>query len=60
MIKNKVGQYYYAPRRKWFAIYQTTFVGNGVTTARPTGEEYATREEAKKRVYELNGWNFKN
>ena len=56
MIKDKVGQYYYAPRRKWFAIYQTIFVGNGMSTARPTGEEYATREEAKKRVYELNGW----
>lgn len=59
MIKDKVGQYYYAPRRNMFAIYQTTFIGNGVTTACSTGEEYATREEAKKRVYELNGWKLK-
>lgn len=59
MIEHKVGQYFYAPRRNRFAIYQTVSVSDNVIIDQPTDEEYATREEAKRRVYELNGWNHK-
>jgi hypothetical protein len=37
-------------------IYEIFKVENGVGTK--TGDYYFTKEEARKRVYELNGWNY--
>lgn len=56
----KLGEYYYTPKGRHFAIYVVDSVSNGVTTGRPAeGEKlYYDREEARKRVYELNGWNY--
>lgn len=56
----KAGQYYYIPVRRTFRIYRVgdnsggTFIGNAVA-----GEPaYHDREEARRRVFELNGWKY--
>lgn len=55
----KVGQYFYAPRGSIFRIYRVDY-NDGITSASsPTGESYNTSEEARRRVYELNGWKYK-
>jgi hypothetical protein len=38
-------------------IYEIFKMEDGVGTK--TGDYYFTKEEARKRVYELNGWNYK-
>jgi hypothetical protein len=60
MIKPKVGQCYYAPRGRAFRIYRYIHVNESCTMAEPVDDEplYSNREEARRRVYELNGWNF--
>lgn len=57
-MKPKVGQYFYAPRGRFFRIYRYDFVSAEATTAIPVQSEpfYADREQARRRVYELNGW----
>lgn len=57
MPKNipKVGEYFYIPRGSSFSIYHQ----DSETTASPTGERIFNREFARKRVYKLNGWNYK-
>lgn len=61
IMKPKVGQCYYAPRGSAFRIYRYDSVCGTVTTASPLPDEpyYYNREEARKRVYELNGWRYK-
>ena len=56
----RTGQYYYAPHGRGFRIYRYVSVTAMTSTASPVTDEpiYYDREEAKKRVYELNGWNF--
>lgn len=58
----KVGQYYYAPKGRHFRIYRYTSVTETCSSASLVLEEpmYADRHEARKRVYELNGWTMKN
>ena len=60
-MKPKVGQCYYAPRGRAFRIYCYDYVSDTVATASPLPDEpyYYNREEARKRVYELNGWRYK-
>lgn len=57
-MKAKVGQCYYAPRGRAFRIYRYVHVTASCTMAVPVDNEplYRDREEARKRVYELNGW----
>lgn len=57
----KLGQYYYAPRGRGWRIYRYTSVTATGSVASPVVEEpiYFNREEARKRVYKLNGWNYK-
>ena len=55
MNNPKVGEYFYIPRGNSFAIYYQ----DTETTASPTGERIFSREAARKKVYELNGWNYK-
>lgn len=59
-MKPIVGQYYYAPRGRGFRIYRYTMVADGFRSASPVSDEpiFFDREEAKKRVYELNGWRY--
>ena len=60
-MKPKVGQCYYTPRGRAFRIYRYDYVSDTVATASPLPDEpyYYNREEARKRVYELNGWRYK-
>lgn len=59
-MKAKVGQYYYTPRGRFFRIYRYDSVTSTGSSASPAPNEplFSDREEARKRVYELNGWNY--
>ena len=52
----KVGEYYYALRGRFYKIYQVESIENGVISSIATKFIYETKEEARKKVYELNGW----
>lgn len=52
-IQNKP-KYYYSPRFHYFNIYRRD--GDGLDTKI---DDAATQEEAKRKVYELNGWDYK-
>lgn len=56
----KVGQYHYEPRGRGFRIYRYYAVTESSCAAYPVPDEpiYRNREEARKRVYELNGWKY--
>lgn len=55
----KKGQYYYIPRGCVYAIYQCIDERNGDYSGLPQGESFHSREDARRRVYELNGWTYK-
>lgn len=59
-MKAKVGQYYYTPRGRFFRIYRYDSVTDTGSTASPVQAEplFSDREQARKRVYELNGWKY--
>lgn len=46
-------KYYYSPRFNHFNIYRRDPDGDTKV------DDAATQEEAKRKVYELNGWNYK-
>lgn len=46
-------KYYYSPRFRHYNIYRR---GLGEDTK---VDDAATQEEARRKVYELNGWNYK-
>ncbi|KDS21157.1 hypothetical protein M082_1312 [Bacteroides fragilis str. 3725 D9 ii] len=46
-------KYYYSPRFRHFNIYRRDPDGDTKV------DDAATQEEAKRKVYELNGWNYK-
>lgn len=54
----KTGQYYYTLRGRFFRIYRYDSVTGTGSIASPVQEEplFSDREQARKRVYELNGW----
>ena len=45
-------KYYYSPRFRHFNIYRRDPDGDTKV------DDAATQEEAKRKVYELNGWNY--
>lgn len=51
----KDGQYYYAPHRSAWRVWQYHDHGNGHGSG-TFYKEYPTKEEARRVVYELNGW----
>lgn len=60
MIDLKVGQYMYKPHGSQYRIYRCDF-NNGVNSSyeEVMSEPFFTNpEEARKRVYELNGWAY--
>lgn len=63
MATPKVGQYFYCLHRNTFVIHQYTDIYDNGYSAQPAVGEKAyqiyEREEARKRVYELNGWTYK-
>lgn len=55
----KIGEYSYTPYGRSFRIYVCTYISNGGSQHSPADEPlYHNREEARKRVYELNGWKY--
>lgn len=56
--QRKIGEYFYAPRGRRYKIYRISSITPTSTSSESIGEIYARREEAKKRVYELNGWHY--
>lgn len=60
-MKAIVGQYFYERRGSAFQIYRYDCVRGTFSSASPVNGEkaYFDREEARKRVYELNGWRYK-
>ena len=55
------GQYYYVPSGRFFRIYRYTHVNaSGAYAGTPVAGEplHTCREDARKRVYELNGWKY--
>lgn len=55
----KVGRYFYCMHKGFFAVYMWDYVNNGLTTATFV-EEYRNREDARNKVFELNGWTRKS
>lgn len=60
-MKPKIGQYYYIPRGRFFRIYRYVDVSPDGCSGSPVCEEplYENKEDARKRVYQLNGWKYK-
>ncbi len=58
MANIKDGQYYYAPFRRRWGVWQHHDVGNGYSNGTFV-DDFATKEEARDKVYELNGWKKK-
>ena len=56
----KVGQYFYTIYHSMYRIYRYDSVSDRATSASPVRDEplYSNPEEARKRVYELNGWRY--
>lgn len=52
----KLGDYTYVLRGKLFVIHRVTSVTPHGYSATRTGEYFYSREEARRRVYQLNGW----
>lgn len=62
-MRPKVGQYFYTYHGTGIRIYQYTEVHqHGTIVSEPVPGEavYFNREDARKRVYELNGWKYKS
>ena len=57
----KVGMCFYTRRGTGWCIYRYTMVNGTASCADPLPDEpiYFDREEARKRVYQLNGWRYK-
>lgn len=57
----KVGEYSYELYGSNFRIYRCDYSDGKVETSSPVRNEpfYGDREAARRRVYELNGWNYK-
>ncbi len=60
-MKPEVGQYSYVLRGRGFRIYRCVKATESGYTALPVPGErtYSRREDARRRVYELNGWRIK-
>lgn len=59
-MKSRVGQYYYVLHRGRFVIYICTYDDGNTSTGERVSQEplFFNREDARKRVYELNGWKY--
>lgn len=58
MPYNNKPRYSYSPHHGMWRVYRNEYTKN-TCTGEPI-EEYRTKEEARKRVYELNGWKYEN
>ena len=57
----KSGDYFYTPRGKFYRKYRRNSASDKGTESIPVQDEplFSSSEEARKRVYELIGWNYK-
>lgn len=57
----KIGEYEYVPHGSGYRIYMCDFNNGRFEMSGPVRGEpiYFNKEDARKRVYELNGWNYK-
>lgn len=57
----KVGEYHYCIHGRCFRIYVCDYSDGKIRTSSPVRDEpsYSNQELARKRVYELNGWEYK-
>lgn len=57
----RVGEYYYEPHGRHYRICQCNYSDGKLTVSNPVQSEplRSDKEEARKRVYELNGWEYK-
>lgn len=53
--KPVVGQYYYAPHRKLWGVWQWTMVTNDGASGSFV-KDFKTRDDARDFVYKMNGW----
>ena len=51
----KEREYYYSPKGRWFSVYQNHLFKDGGGYG-DLIKDYLSRDDAKKMVYELNGW----
>lgn len=60
-MKAKVGEYEYHPCGNLFRIYVCDYWDGITKTCSPVYTEpfFDTEEEARKRVYQLNGWKYR-
>ena len=57
--KMKPGLYHYVPHGRGFLIYRCESVTEHGSSSAPTDEFFDNRDDARRRVYELNGWKLK-
>lgn len=55
MFRPKDGEYYYAPHRQLWGIWQHKDLGNGLSCGSHI-KDCPTREEARREVFRLNKW----
>ena len=54
-MKARLGQYYYAPLRNYWGVWQWTYVSEtGAMGSKVT--EFFDKEEAREYVWKMNGW----
>ncbi len=58
MKTTKDGQYYYAPHRRQWGVWQYHDLGNGNASGTFI-KDFPTKEQASDFVYEKNGWKKK-
>lgn len=60
-IMPRVGEYFYQVSGRHYRIYRYTKVTSRASLASPVHSEqfFRNREDARRRVYELNGWEYK-
>ena len=54
-MKAVLGQYYYAPHRNWWGVWQYDMVTENAASGKFI-KDFQTKEEARAFVYEMNGW----
>ncbi len=55
-MKAKLGQYYYAPHRRSWGVWQWDWVSETGGASGKFIKDFCTREEAREYVWQQNGW----
>jgi hypothetical protein len=57
MREPKLGEYFYRPRMNDWVVYRWSFVGEYGAASAEFVARFGTKIEARRFVYEKNGWN---